>query len=132
MDHSPANYPSSDIGLQISHGMSSLDPNEQYMTLPILMENLRIDARPSNPIISPIPAAITAMDYSSEYMLRLRSFLQPKGVLEEIGYIVQQLSESAIERKKKCKRCGKGKYITGRAPYHLVTNGYSYAKRQSE
>jgi hypothetical protein len=133
MDNSPPNYPSSRpssvVGLQTSQHINGLDSQEQSMTLPVLTANLQLDSGPPNSTTSLIPAAITARDYSSEYMLQLRRFLQPKGVLEENGYILQDLSESEIERKKKCKRCGKGKYVTDRGPYRLVTNGYSNTKR---
>jgi hypothetical protein len=100
--------------------MNRLDSQEQSMTLPVHIANLQLDSAPPNSTAPLIPAAITAKDYSSEYMLQLRRFLQPKTVLEKTGYVFQDLSESEIERKKKCVRCGKGKYGTKRGPYHIT------------
>jgi hypothetical protein len=55
--------------------MNRLNPQEQSIMLPILTEHLQINAGLSNLISSPITAAITATNYSSEYILQLRSFL---------------------------------------------------------
>jgi len=48
------------------------------------------------------------MDHHPEYIMQLQSLVHEKEVLEEHGYILEPLSNSAIERKKKCQRCGKG------------------------
>jgi hypothetical protein len=118
MDYTPTNYPSSHqpnhIRLRTSYNMGRLDPNKKSIIPPILMENLRIGASPANLITSATPAAITAIEYSSEYMQQLRNFVHSKEVLEETGYILRELSESEIERKKKCKQCGKSKCIISR------------------
>lgn len=50
-------------------------------------------------------------DNTPEYMSQLRSFIQPREVLQENGFIVEQLSPSSLNRKKKCRRCGKGKGV---------------------
>lgn len=44
---------------------------------------------------------------SPDYLERLRSFIQPKDVLEKNGYILNQLSKKDLERKKRCAQCGK-------------------------
>ncbi|RKF80809.1 RNA exonuclease 3 [Golovinomyces cichoracearum] len=44
---------------------------------------------------------------SADYLERLRSFIQPKDVLEKNGYILNQLSKKDLERKKRCAQCGK-------------------------
>ncbi|KAK0118579.1 hypothetical protein ONS95_007465 [Cadophora gregata] len=51
--------------------------------------------------------SVGTSDYSMEYMQRLRSLVAPKTALEETGYVLQPLSEDAIQRKKRCGRCGK-------------------------
>ncbi|KAL2062502.1 hypothetical protein VTL71DRAFT_6768 [Oculimacula yallundae] len=44
---------------------------------------------------------------SLEYIQRLRNLLASKTALEETGYVLQPLSEYAIQKKKRCERCGK-------------------------
>ncbi|TQS34600.1 hypothetical protein Golomagni_05010 [Golovinomyces magnicellulatus] len=47
------------------------------------------------------------IELSPDYLERLRSFIQPKEVLEKNGYILNQLSKKDLERKKRCAQCGK-------------------------
>jgi len=75
----------------------------------------------------PVPPAISAIDLSPEYMIQLRSFLQPDDLLEAIGYILQELSSTVIERKKRCQKCGRSMWNEIQIIY-MVTN-YSYSER---
>lgn len=59
---------------------------------------------------SATPVSVRSSEYSLEYMQQLRSFIASKTALEETGYILEPLSESAIERKKRCDRCGKSEF----------------------
>lgn len=53
-------------------------------------------------------------DRSMEYMEVLRSLVFPETDLENSGYVLQQLSESMIERKKRCQQCTKSKFTRSR------------------
>ncbi len=91
------------------------NPMDPSVSPAVLAETPRI-IRPFSPDIeistgSPISYLVRAPDYSLEYMQQLRSFIASKTALEETGYILQPLSQSAIERKKRCERCGKGESV---------------------
>ncbi|KAF8855031.1 hypothetical protein BDZ45DRAFT_596231 [Acephala macrosclerotiorum] len=110
---SPPFEPLNTIGFQTSHFTNTpiLNPIEPSASLPVLAETPGIDTRFSSEINidtnSAISVSVGTSDYSLEYMQRLRSFVASKTALEETGYVLQPLSESAIERKKRCERCGK-------------------------
>jgi len=116
--HSTANlfpppFESPNIGSQTSHIMDTpiFDPIKPSVSLPVLAKTPGIDARFSSEMnigtSSAISVSIRTSDCSLEYIQRLRSFVASKTALEETGYVLQPLSESAIEKKKRCERCGK-------------------------
>lgn len=117
--HSTANppfEPPNIKGFQTSHITDTpfLIPIESSVSLPVLAKTPEIDACFSSELnigtSSTISVSIRTSDYNLEYMERLQSFIASKTALEEMGYVLQPLSESAIERKKRCERCGKSKF----------------------
>ncbi|KAF4629320.1 hypothetical protein G7Y89_g8829 [Cudoniella acicularis] len=67
------------------------------------------ESRPSTSSLVNFPRrpTTTSIKHSDEYMLQLRSLLHSKTVLQENGYVLAQLSESDLHRKKKCLCCKK-------------------------
>jgi DNA-directed RNA polymerase subunit RPC12/RpoP len=49
----------------------------------------------------------TVISYSPKLMLVLQSFIQSRDILRKNGYIVERLSESDLDGKKRCRGCGK-------------------------
>jgi hypothetical protein len=82
---------------------------EQRQKIPGLMRNLEIKNDLSHSITPETTSLTGTIEYSPEYMLKLRSLTHPLDILKEKGYVLQQLSEQELERKKKCFGCGKGK-----------------------
>ena len=80
--------------------------------LGMLSNHLRINAGPSNLPISPLHYPGTIIEYSLEYMGQLRNLVHSTDVLRQNGYILQELSESELDGKKRCNGCGKCKDIT--------------------
>ena len=75
----------------------------------------RINAGPSNLPISPLQYPGTIIKYSSEYMGQLRNLVHSTDVLRRNGYILQELSESELDGKKRCNGCGKCKNIAAQS-----------------
>lgn len=70
---------------------------------------------------SAISVSVRTSDYSLEYMQRLRSFAASRTALEAAGYVLQPLTESAIERKRRCERCGKSEFARTESRGWLLT-----------
>lgn len=102
---SPAKHSSSGYRNDARRAKQAQEADE----LPDLMETLNMDiTRPSlaTPVIH-----LPVIEYSEEYMKQLRSLVFSKYILQGHGYVQEQLSKEALEKKKKCDRCGKCKYM---------------------
>lgn len=70
---------------------------------------------PTTPAIDAItpafPRRVNVDDFHVNYMEQLRSLVHPENIMEQNGYVLKQYSDEALERKKKCKRCKKGKFL---------------------
>jgi hypothetical protein len=90
----------------------------QLGMLPSHLERLRINDDPPNLPISALHYPGTIFQYSLEYIGQLRSLAHPTDVLRQNGYILQELSESELDGKKRCNGCGKCKDITAQIMTH--------------
>jgi hypothetical protein len=112
----PPPFESPNIGSQTSRIMDTpiFNPIKPSVSLPVLTKTPGIDASFSSEMnigtSSSISVPVRTSDCSLEYIQRLRSFIASKTALEETGYVLQPLSESAIEKKKRCERCGKSEF----------------------
>jgi hypothetical protein len=55
-----------------------------------------------------MPVVPLAIPYTPEYVEQLRTLVHEKEVLASAGYVTAQLSDEALELKKRCYGCGKG------------------------
>ena len=62
----------------------------------------------------PEPVQPEAIQSSQEYIQHLRNLVHVRSDLQKSGYVVHQLSQDDLNRKRRCGRCGRRKCYTGR------------------
>ncbi|RDL30332.1 uncharacterized protein BP5553_10210 [Venustampulla echinocandica] len=111
----PAVYPSiATVAQQISNDANALPPS---------LADLRTLETPPSRVE---PLTLPAIEYSLEYMASLRGLVQSQEDLQANGYILKNLTQSELEKKKKCKHCNKpmlGRRPNGRGDETSKTEG---------
>jgi hypothetical protein len=107
-DRYASSRPSTFTGGLPSHTTNASSSQTQLGIFPDHLDRLQINASPLDLRISAqYPGTIIV--YSLEYMEQLRGLVHSTDVLRQNGYILEELSESELDGKKRCKGCGKSK-----------------------
>ncbi|KAF2453579.1 hypothetical protein BDY21DRAFT_424300 [Lineolata rhizophorae] len=90
-----------------------------------------IDHGPTSHVTIPATASPgpTTIEYTPEYMQKLRDLIHPESVLEKNGYVVRELTAEQVEGKRRCSGCLKQMSGLGKASQEEIEKALSQKKK---